>query len=58
METKLKLGDRVKVYWEQLELIEGTIANIPGQTGEAFIIISDDDTIHYVQNYHRITKIR
>ena len=60
METTVKFikaGDRVKVYWENVEWIEGIVLYIPQSDGDSYIIESDDKLLHHVQHFCRITKV-
>ena len=54
-ECRIKEGDKVRVYFENVEWIDGTVRYMPQATGDSWIIVSADK-IHYVNMFARITK--
>lgn len=54
---KIQLGDRVCIYWDHINSIEGKVVYIPCATGDSWTIVSDDGTIHEVQMFGRMTRI-
>lgn len=57
MSGKLHIGDRVRVYWENIPWIEGELLYIPAGPGDCWIIRSDDGAEHRVMVFGRITEV-
>ena len=55
---RIKVGDRVRVYWEHIEWIEGEVGYVPCATGDSWMIKSADGTVHEVQTFGRMTKLQ
>jgi hypothetical protein len=47
-------GDRVRVYWEHLEPLEGVVLYVPQQTGDSWIIESEGRITNHVQMFCRM----
>lgn len=66
---KISIGSRVRVEWENLSPIEGTVTHIPAATGDSWEIVSRclnyaagsplapaySEYVHYVQTFSRMT---
>ncbi len=55
---RISVGDRVEVGWEYVPSLRGIVEMIPFNHGDVFIIIEDDGTINYVQNFCRMKKMK
>ena len=55
--TGIAIGDRVDVLWDNTGyLFDVVVVYIPTVQGDAWIFRDNDDRLHYVQNYARISE--
>lgn len=51
-------GDKVKVQWEHIEWIQGTVIYMPCATGDSWVIDSPDGIRHIVNSFSKMTVIK
>ena len=63
MSERIKVGDRVAVYWEQVKRLEGTVVYIPCGPGDSWVIETGGYTedgapnVSHVQAFCRMDRL-
>lgn len=57
MRTGAEIGDKVRVFWANGKQMDCTVKYMPQGVGDAWVLWSEDGTIHHVQRFDLITVL-